>query len=143
MTGFGYDHAIFMSYLAQVPMLHACNDDERQEIADRAEPRQVADGAAIVTEGEAGDEFFVLASGHATVTRGGKEVAKLDPGAFFGELALFDPAPRNATIIATSPATVVVLHREAFRELLADIPSLRDSLLQGMARRLHELDGTA
>ena len=76
MTGFGYDHAIFMSYLAAVPMLHACNDDERQEIAERAEPRQIADGAAIVTEGETGDEFFVLASGHATVTRGGKDVAK-------------------------------------------------------------------
>ena len=143
MTGFGYDHAIFMSYLAQVPMLHACNDAERQEIADRAEARQIADGASIVTQGESGDEFFVLASGHATVTRDGKEVAKLDPGAFFGELSLFDPAPRNATVTATGPATVVVLHRDAFRELLGDVPSLRDSLLQGMARRLHELDSTA
>ena len=143
MTGFGYDHAIFMSYLAAVPMLHACNDAERQEIAERAEPRQIADGAAIVTEGETGDEFFVLASGHAAVSRGGQEVAQLDPGAFFGELALFDAAPRNATITARGPATVVVLHRDEFRELLGDVPSLRDSLLQGMARRLHDLDGTA
>ena len=143
MTGFGYDHAIFMSYLAAVPMLHACNDDERQEIAERAEPRQIADGAAIVTEGDTGDEFFVLASGHATVTRAGNEVTALDPGAFFGELALFDPAPRNATITARGPVTVVVLHRNDFQDLLGELPSLRDNLLQGMARRLHELDGTA
>ena len=143
MTGSGSDNAIYLSYLAQVPMLHACNEDERQEIADRAEPRQVADGTDIVVEGDTGDEFFVLASGHAIVTRGGKQVAKLDPGAFFGELALFDPAPRNATITAQGPATVVVLHRDAFRDLLGELPSLRDNLLQGMARRLHELDGTA
>lgn len=139
----GYDEAVYRSYLAAVPMLHACSEDERQLIAARAEPRQYADGEAIVVEGDTGDEFFVLASGHASVVRSGAEVATLDPGAFFGELALFDPAPRNATVEARGPVTVVVLRREAFRELLGEVPSLRDTLLQGMARRIHELDGVA
>jgi cAMP-dependent protein kinase regulator len=139
----GYDDAIYLSYLAQVPMLHACNEEQRQHIASRAEARQVADGDDIVVEGQTGDEFYVLASGHATVTRGGTTVATLDPGAFFGELALFDPAPRNATVTAKGPVTVVALHRDEFQELLGEVPALRDSLLRGMARRLHELDATA
>jgi CRP-like cAMP-binding protein len=67
-------------------------------------------------------------------------VAQLGPGSFFGELALFDDAPRNASVAAAGPAALAVFSRARFRTALDDIPALRDSLLRGMARRLHDLD---
>jgi CRP-like cAMP-binding protein len=136
----GYDPAVFQSYLGQIPMFGSCSQDELSSIARVASPRSVDGGEALVREGDAGDEFFVVMMGQATVTRAGRELATLEPGDYFGELALFDPAPRNATVTATVPVTAAVLVRDAFQSALDAGPSLRDALLRGMARRLHELD---
>jgi CRP-like cAMP-binding protein len=139
----GYDQAVYLMYLSQVPMFSTCTPQELEEIARLATPRHAEVGEVIVREGDAGTDFFVLASGSALVRRGGDVVASLEPGAYFGELALFDPAPRNATVTTTSQSTLVVLSRDAFRQVLGDSLALREALLRGMARRLHEVDGKA
>ncbi len=139
----GYDEAVYRTYLAQVPMFRACTDAQIRELSELADPRAVDPDQVLVQEGDAGDEFFVLGSGSAVVTRGGKEVARLGPGDFFGELALFDEAPRNATVTSTTGVTLVGLPRDAFQKMLGDAPAFRDSVLRGMAHRLHELDAKA
>ena len=139
----GYDQAVYLMYLAQVPMFSTCTPQDLEEVAKLATPRHTDVGEVIVREGDAGTEFFVLASGGALVRRGGIVVASLEPGAYFGELALFDPAPRNATVTTTAPSTLVVLTRDSFRKVLADSDAIREAMLRGMARRLHELDGKA
>jgi CRP-like cAMP-binding protein len=135
-----YDEAIFQMYLGEVPMFRACSEDELSAIAYLASPRALEAGTEIVREGDTGDDFFVLMMGVATVSRQGRDVGKLEPGNFFGELALFDPAPRNATITADVPVTMAVLERGKFQTALDAVPALRDALLKGMARRLHEVD---
>jgi cAMP-dependent protein kinase regulator len=135
-----YDEDVFQLYLGQVPMFQACSEEELSAIAYLATPKAVGAGTAIVREGDAGNEFFVLMMGTATVTRHGHEVGNLEPGNYFGELALFDPAPRNATITADVPLTVAVMERNRFQAALDSVPALRDALLTGMARRLHEVD---
>jgi CRP-like cAMP-binding protein len=140
MTDSGYSRAIYLMHLANVPMFSACSTSELERVADLARPRQVKAGEELVRQGDPGHEFFVLSAGTAIATRDGEEVAKLGEGSYFGELALLDPAPRNATVTAATPATVVTLTRDAFVELLGEIPSIRDALLLGMARRLHEMD---
>jgi CRP-like cAMP-binding protein len=139
----GYDHALYLMYLEQVPMFRRCSSEELEHVARLAGARQLEEGDDIVREGDRGDEFFVLASGTVRVTRGDHEVATLEPGGYFGELALFEPAPRNATVTATEPVTVVVLGRDDFRRALDESPTIRDALLTGMAHRLHELDAKA
>jgi CRP-like cAMP-binding protein len=139
----GYDEAIFQMYLGQVPMFQACSEDELDAVAYLASPRALDAGTAIVREGETGDEFFVLMMGTATVSREGRDVATLEPGDYFGELALFDPAPRNATVTADVPVTLAVLERDRFETVLDAVPAMRDALLRGMARRLHDLDARA
>jgi len=135
-----YDEAVFQLYLGQVPMFQACSEEELNAIAYLATPNAVGAGTEIVHEGDVGDDFFVLMMGTATVNRNGHEVGKLEPGNFFGELALFDPAPRNATITADVPVTMAVMERNRFQAALESVPALRDALLKGMARRLHEVD---
>lgn len=139
----GYDRGLYLMYLAQVPMFSTCTTQDLEEVANLAVPRHWSAGDDIVHEGDAGEEFYVLASGNAIVRRGGDVVATLDQGAYFGELALFDPAPRNATVTATSPVTTIALSRDSFRQVLGDSIAIREAILRGMARRLHELDGKA
>jgi CRP-like cAMP-binding protein len=139
----GYDEAVYRVYLGQVPMLAACSEAQITEVQELAEFRALNPGTVIVREGDRGEEFFVLGSGEATVSRDGNELTRLEPGAFFGELSLFDDAPRNATVVAETGVTVLAIGRDAFRRLLSDLPELRDAVLTGMARRLHELDAKA
>jgi CRP-like cAMP-binding protein len=139
----GYDETIFQMYLGQVPMFQDCTEEELSAVAYLASPRALEGGTAVVREGEKGNEFFLLMMGTATVSRQGREVADLKPGDYFGELALFDPAPRDATVTADVPLTVAVLERDRFRTALDSVPALRDALLRGMARRLHDLDAHA
>jgi CRP-like cAMP-binding protein len=139
----GHVQALYTTYLQKVPMLRSCPPDVVERIADLGVIVTVPPGRAIIHEGEAGNQFFVITHGAVEVSRAGRPVAELGPGDYFGELALFDPAPRNATVTATADTTVVSVSRNAFRELLGEISSLRDVLLAGMATRLHELDGHA
>jgi cAMP-dependent protein kinase regulator len=139
----GYDEAVYRTYLSQVPMFHACTSAQIDEVVELAHGRAIDPGEVIVHEGERGDEFFVIGTGEVAVSRDGKELTRLGPGDFFGELALFDEAPRNATVTATTGTTVVSVGREGFQKLLGDLAGFREALLTGMARRLHELDAKA
>ena len=139
----GYDKALLLTYLQQVPTFGACSEPELEDLLARAELRAVEAGTEIVHEGDVGDEFFLVAQGEVDVLRRGREVARLGPGGFFGELALFDEAPRNASVTAETSVAVAVFNRENFRLALDEIPPLRDSLIRGMARRLHDLDAKA
>jgi CRP-like cAMP-binding protein len=139
----GYDEGVYRTYLAQVPMFKACTSAQIQELSELADGLAIDPGEVLVREGDIGDEFYVLGSGEAVVTRAGEEVARLAPGDFFGELALFDDAPRNATVTSTTGVTLVGLNRAAFQKLLGDAPTFRDAVLRGMAHRLHQLDAKA
>jgi CRP-like cAMP-binding protein len=130
----------FMKHLAEVPMFSACTKKELGEVSRHAETLAFNAGQTLVREGDKADEFFVLVAGKAKVVRGGREIAVLGAGDWFGELALLDKAPRNATITAVTPVEVLVLSQRAFRGLLAEVPTISWRLMTGMARRLHELD---
>jgi CRP-like cAMP-binding protein len=106
-----YDDGVFQTYLGEVPMFRACSEEELGAVAYLASPQALEAGTEIVREGDTGDDFYVLMMGTATVSRQGHDVGRLEPGDFFGELALFDPAPRNATITADVPVTIAMLER--------------------------------
>ncbi|MDQ1449350.1 MAG: family transcriptional regulator, cyclic receptor protein [Actinomycetota bacterium] len=135
----GYDRSLYQTYLSNIPMFRSCSAEQLDRLAELGEAVSASD-APVVNEGDAGDDFFVITSGKARVTRSGREVAELGPGDYFGELSLFDPSPRNATVAAIGSMSLVSLSRDAFIRALDEMPQLRDALLHGMANRIHELD---
>lgn len=135
--------ARYLEHLATVPLFSACTKRELAQLARRSTEVLISAGKELTTEGSMGREFFVIVAGEADVVRGGKTVARLGPGAFFGELALLERAPRNASIVAATQMDVVVLNQNEFRECLVEVPSMTLKLLTGMARRLRELDSGA
>jgi CRP/FNR family transcriptional regulator, cyclic AMP receptor protein len=132
-------------HLAGVPLFAACSRGDIKILARHIVEVEVPEGATIVKEGERGDAFYVVIEGEARVASGGskkgsREVARLGPGGWFGELAVLDPAPRNATVTASTPMVLGVLGSRVFRAVLRDVPSLTEKLLAGMARRLRDAD---
>jgi CRP-like cAMP-binding protein len=129
----------FVDTLGTVPLFSACSKKELQLVAKSAERVTVPEGKVVVNEGAAGTEFFVILEGRARVERHGRQVAVLGAGGFFGDLALLDRAPRNASVIADSELEVAKLGQRAFDSLL-DVPGFSKKLLAGLARRLREQD---
>ena len=129
----------FVDTLATVPLFSACSRKELQMVAKSADRVTIPAGKVIVNQGAAGSEFYVILDGQARVERHGRQVAVLGPGGFFGDLALLDRAPRNASVIADSELEVAKLGQRVFDSLL-DHPGFSKKLLAGLARRLREQD---
>jgi CRP/FNR family transcriptional regulator, cyclic AMP receptor protein len=130
----------FLDHLTQVPLMSALSRKELALVAKRSEDVRVGAGKVLVSEGSAGHEFFVIVEGTARVSRKGKRIATLGPGSAFGELALLERAPRNATVTAETPMELVVLGQREFAGIIDEVPGFARKLLAGMARRLREAD---
>jgi CRP-like cAMP-binding protein len=122
--------------IAQVPLFARCTKRELGQIGTLADEVELEKGTVVVKEGAFGQEFFILVSGTAKVTRKGKTVANLGPGDFFGEIALLHNAPRNATVTATSDVDALVVSHRDFTSLLATAPQIQAKVLQALAERL-------
>jgi len=85
-------------------------------------------GVALCTEHCPGAEFFVLLSGLVEVRNDAGVAAILRPGAWFGETALIDNAPRRATVKTRTPVAVLVFGKREFKGLIALTPHIRSRL---------------
>ncbi len=130
----------FLSHLAEAPLFSALSRKELGLVAKRGEDVSVPAGKVLCSEGEMGHEYFVILEGTARVTRHGRKIADLGPGAGFGELSLLARAPRNATVTATSPLEVVVLGQREFAGLIDEVPGFARKLLAALAARVREYD---
>ncbi|TQK27217.1 Crp/Fnr family transcriptional regulator [Arthrobacter sp. SLBN-53] len=95
----------------------------------------------IFVEGEPGDRLYVLVEGKVKVgrrTADGREslIAVMGPGDTFGELALFDPGPRTATVATLTEVRVAAVPRQALGAWIAERPQIAEQLLRVLARRL-------
>ncbi len=129
--------------LSQVKMFASLNKKELGLVAKASELVTVETGTTIVKEGELGHEFYLIASGTATVKRNGRKVTTLGPGSYFGEMALLDRGPRSATVVADGPTELILLGQREFLGVLDHVPSVAHKLLVGMAARLREADERA
>ena len=93
-------------------------------------------GEKIFDMGDVGDKVYFVANGEAVVVRDGKVVATLTKGEMFGEAALIGNHPRNATVQAQTALDLVAVNREAFHELLGNLPGLSDKIGTIMSARM-------
>ena len=129
--------------LSQVRLFSAFNKKELGLISRAADEVSVPAGKELVKQGSPGHEFFLILDGECSVRRDGRQIATLKDGDYFGELALLDRAPRNATVVAETPATFLVLGQREFNGVLDEVPVLAHKMLSIMARRLQEADARA
>ncbi len=129
-----------LAYLGNVPLFSACTKKDLQHIAKYSDRVKVPPGTKMTQEGRVGYEFYVILDGKASVIRNGSEVNTLGPGDAFGELALLDRAPRNATVEAVTEIDALVMGQREFSAALDVVPTLAHKLLTGLARRIHQID---
>lgn len=94
-------------------------------------------GQVLFREGDHGDEMFLVRAGSIVVSKGvtgrvEQVLARMGPGDFFGEMALFDRSPRSATIQADTDVTLLLLDRDALARLTADSPRAAAAFFQSL-----------
>ncbi|HEV2356717.1 MAG TPA: cyclic nucleotide-binding domain-containing protein [bacterium] len=128
--------------LKKVPLFEGVSDADLRRIADSAKERRFDAGTTIVSVGEPGHGFYLIIDGRAEVKRGDRTIATLGPGEYFGELALIRETPRTATVVAKDPTTCLALTRWDFKGIVVSNPSIAIRLLETVANRLQDDDGT-
>ena len=125
-----------MELLKRTALFAQCTKAELTEVALSADEREAAEGDRLTEEGQRGREFFVLVEGSVAVRRGGRKIADLGPGDWFGEIAILTYKPRTATVTATSPVRLLVISDRAFRRVVETTPRIALTVLRSVAERL-------
>jgi CRP-like cAMP-binding protein len=122
--------------LKRVPLFAACTRAELVEVAILADEREAPAGERLTEEGRRGREFFVLVEGTVAVRRGGRLLAELGAGDWFGEIAILTHKPRTATVTATSHVRLLLISERAFRQVVETTPRVALKVLRSVAERL-------
>ncbi|MDP9272048.1 MAG: cyclic nucleotide-binding domain-containing protein [Chloroflexota bacterium] len=93
-----------------------------ERLAASLVPMRAPSGSIIITEGETGDRYYVVASGRVEVLIGGRPVRQLSKGEGFGEIALLREVPRTATVRAIEDVELLTLGRDLFLEAVTGHP---------------------
>lgn len=120
------DEGDWMTSLLSSAMFSAVPPANIQQLFARFEEVRMKSGDSVIKQGDPGDYFYVLKSGHCRITRRlsqdgqVKEVslAEIGPGDVFGEDALIGDAPRNATVTMIDDGSLMRLGQEDFEDLL-------------------------
>jgi CRP-like cAMP-binding protein len=100
-------------------------------------------GEAITHEGAREDELYILVSGEAAVRIGQgaapREVARLGPGDFFGEMSLMTGETRTATVIALSDVECYRIGKPTFERILHESPEVAEQIAEILADRKEAL----
>jgi CRP-like cAMP-binding protein len=128
--------------LAGLSLFEGIRKRDLRKLAADAEFAEFAPGDTVVSTGAPADYFYVILSGEAKATA--RPAARtLEPGDYFGEMALLDGEPRSASVLAETDLHVMRLPRRAFDDAVARHPSIARRFMTELGGRVRELEHQA
>jgi len=121
---------------------------EAQEMAAIGELESHGAEVVLCLEGAMEECFYILLEGEVRVTQSIQHdqvrlLKNLNPGDFFGEMALIHDAPRAASVTTNKPTIVLCIHKADFDRLLQRSSSVSMTMVREVSRRLRENDEMA
>jgi CRP-like cAMP-binding protein len=114
---------LLLEILKNIPILSDIDKDELKTVVKKVELKKFPKGTYIFHEGDKGDVFYIIKSGKIEILRKNKEnkeerVATLYPDNFFGEMALLDEKPRNASAKSLEDTELIIYNKKDFFDFL-------------------------
>src|SRR5918912_2351749 len=133
--------------LKEVALFRGLPEAELEVLAGQVVRKHYGRNEVIFPQGARGEGLYIVVQGHVSISRQGPEGDELiltvcEPGEYFGELALFDQAPRSASAVAIDDCRVLFLSLSVFRGFLQAHPAAVWTCLEvlvGQLRRLTEV----
>src|SRR5258708_11324226 len=128
--------------LANIPLFESLTEDDLAALSGRLEEIDYNEGDVIFNQGDEGSSLFLIEDGAVEISYGeGKakvRLAALFNGQYFGELSLFDGAPRSATATAAKPSRLIRLDRKDLVDFVNKNPSAALRIIAEMSERLRQ-----
>ena len=134
--GFGKKPAESADWLASVAFFEGFSAEDLSRVEALSTEVEAPAGTVLIDQGDAGVDCFVIVEGEASVIVSGAHVTSLASGAMFGETALVDHRPRNASVVADTDMRLLRFDAKHFRQLLDEMPKASERVMTLLHQRL-------
>ncbi len=129
-----------MNALKMIPLLADLNNDDMKRLADITNEVSFNKGEKVFTERDIGDSLFMITSGSVRVIKkgseGSEEIARLNSGQHFGEIAIIDKDNRSATVEALEYTNLLKIEHGKLEAFLAQNDDLASRVYKTFAKYL-------
>lgn len=126
-------------FRAQSKLFGLLDEAGQRRLMAVAEREEHPAGALVVQQGDPGTAFFIVSAGElkVSVEDGGRVIplGKLEPGAFFGEVAALLGEPRSASVQAVGPVALLRFEMARVKDIISDYPAVRQVLVKLALKR--------
>ena len=127
-------------FVRGVPIFKELRDDFLVRLASVMDELSFPKDYTIFTEGQEGRSLYIVVSGEVRVHIGNRDLARLQQGACFGEMSLFDAEPRSASVTTTEPCECLVLTQQQLYDAIDETPGIAINIIRLLSRRTRELN---
>lgn len=130
--------------LENIDLFEGVSPAELEALRASSVMRECAKNAVVIHEGDIADSLYIIESGRVKVycsDKNGKDFVLniLEPGDYFGELALLDDDRRSASVRALEPARFQIIYKQDFNKVLDAHPNISRILIRNLTRRIRKL----
>jgi diguanylate cyclase (GGDEF)-like protein len=123
--------------LSRVGIFSLLTEEEIALLSEHLSTVTLREGETLFHEGDEGHDLYILVRGLAAVSirlpdGGSRVIARFQAGDFFGDMSIFDNAPRSATCTALEASELSSLSREAFSDVIEQHPGIALKLMYRM-----------
>ncbi|MEN9214057.1 MAG: cyclic nucleotide-binding domain-containing protein [Gloeomargarita sp. DG02_3_bins_56] len=130
-----------LMFLRDVPIFRGIdNYDFLRDLAAEMVELHFQPGETIFERGDIGQLLYILAQGQVKIHIGEVELARLEAGAYFGEMSLFDSDPRSASVTALTPCSCLCLSQPQMQEAMINNPAIALNVIQNLCQRIRHLN---
>lgn len=122
--------------LAKTDLFSGLSQEDLDTVAKAFSEKKVEKDQEILVKGESGQTLFIIESGSTKVHDGEAQIAQLNAGDFFGEMAFFDNSPRSMSVTSISPCTLYKLEKSDFQTLFQQRPHVLQHMVSAITNRI-------
>jgi CRP/FNR family cyclic AMP-dependent transcriptional regulator len=130
--------------LKHIPLFVNVHGEGLKRVSDVVREKNVSSGELVFAEKDLGEEMYLVHTGKILIYQdfsGRREpLTKIEPGGYFGEMAIIDEQPRSASASAEQDSILLVLHKDDFRSAVHDYPDIAFAVFKEFSRRVRQAD---
>ena len=121
--------------LKDVELFKSLPDSTLSELSQQCQTVVLKPGETLFKDGDPGQNMYAVLDGRLTIIKEDQEIAKINSGNVFGEMAIIESKNRSATVQAADPSTLMEITKPQFDSLLASNEQFLFSLLTTLSDR--------
>ncbi|MEH1890496.1 MAG: cyclic nucleotide-binding domain-containing protein [Nostoc sp.] len=127
-------------FVRRVPIFKELRDDFIVRLTSVMNELSFPANYTIFRQGEEGRSLYIVVSGRVKVHIGNKQLAEVEQGKYFGEMAVFDTQPRSATATTLEPCEFLELTQEQLYDAIEETPEIAVNIIRELSRLIRRLN---